>query len=70
MPKLEESLSRFFGDCGFEFNGGILIIIVLVFLLLSPLLEAYIYVGANITKHKNNAKNIIIFLHLFILSPL
>lgn len=34
MPKLEESLSRFFGDCGFEFNGGILIIIVLVFLLL------------------------------------
>lgn len=34
MPKLEESLSRFFGDCGFEFNCGILIIIVLVFLLL------------------------------------
>ena len=34
MAKLEDTLSRFFGDCGFDFNGGILIIIVLVFLLL------------------------------------
>ena len=28
------NISRFFGDCGFDFNGGILIAIVLVFLLL------------------------------------
>ena len=34
MSKLENNLSRFFGDCGFNFNGGILIAIVLVFLLL------------------------------------
>ena len=36
MAKLEESLSRFFGgDDGFGFNGGILIIIAIVFLLLA-----------------------------------
>ena len=34
MSKLESNLSRFFGDCGINFNGGILIVIVLVFLLL------------------------------------
>ncbi|MGM9536471.1 MAG: hypothetical protein ACI3VR_14495 [Intestinibacter sp.] len=34
MSKLESNLSRFFGDCGINFNGGILIAIVLVFLLL------------------------------------
>ena len=35
MSKLEESLSRFFGgdDCGF--NGGLLIVIAIVFLLLA-----------------------------------
>ena len=35
MAKLEETLSRFFGgdDCGF--NGGLLIVIAIVFLLLA-----------------------------------
>lgn len=36
MSKLEESLSRFFGgDDGCGFNGGILIVIAIVFLLLA-----------------------------------
>ena len=35
MSKLEDSLSRFFGGCDFGLNGGMLIVIAIVFLLLA-----------------------------------
>ena len=35
MAKLEETLSRFFGGADYGFNGGLLIVIAIVFLLLA-----------------------------------
>ena len=49
MSKLEEGLSRFFGgDCDGAFNGGLLIVIGVVFLLLCTVLLDDIFCDDNI----------------------